>query len=127
MPVNVSVPEPEFVREPVPETTPEYVSVSDLSNARLEFATMLEVATEPVVEPAPIFSVPSEIVSAPVKVFAPESVSEPCPYFVRPYDPEIGPEIVAAVSPIWILESAAIVTVPDNVPAAPKKIAPLLA
>ena len=99
-PDNESVPAPDFCNAPVPETTPEYVSASERLKVSVpEFAT-LPVAIDPVVDPAPTLTVPAEIVSAPVNVFAPFSVSVPVPSLVSlPFAPEITPANVASALP----------------------------
>lgn len=43
---------------------------------------------------------------------------------MRAYDPEIWPEIVPSVYPIWMVVSPCKATLPDRVPAEPKKTAP---
>ena len=56
-----------------------------------EFTTLC-VAIVPTVEPAPTLTVPAEIVSAPVNVFAPDKVNTPVPCLVSlPFAPETTP------------------------------------
>lgn len=108
-PDKVSVPEPDFVSEPVPETTPPYEYASDRFTTSAELFVMLP-ATEPVVEPDPIETVPAEIVRDPRKEFVPVNVSVPVPVFVR------LPEL-ADVVPLYVVEvsSPPDVNVPVNV------------
>jgi hypothetical protein len=91
-PDNVNVPAPNFCNTPVPDTTPAYVKESLRSNFRVPEFTTLCVAIEPVVEPAPALTVPAEIVSEPVNVFAPDKVNVPLPCLVSlPLVPETTP------------------------------------
>ncbi|GJD43422.1 hypothetical protein AFCDBAGC_1274 [Methylobacterium cerastii] len=65
MPDSVSVPAPDLVTLPVPETVPAKVIASERVNASVPLSTTLP-TIEPVVPPAPICSVPAEIVVPPV-------------------------------------------------------------
>jgi hypothetical protein len=65
VPLNVRMPAPDFVTDPVPDTTPTYVYALLRSNVRaLLFVT--SPAIDPVVPPAPTDNVPSLIVVPPV-------------------------------------------------------------
>ena len=71
-----------------------------------------------------IVSPPAETTVLPEYVLTPETDSVPAPALVRFIEaPEMIPEIVPVVATCTV-ESAAIATVPDNVPAAEKLTAP---
>ena len=98
----------------------------DLLKMRVPEFTTLDVSIDPVVDPAPTLTVPTEIVSAPVKVFVPDNVSVPVPILVRPInEPEITPDIVPVVElATCTVDAAAIPTFPERVAAAVKFTAP---
>ena len=98
----------------------------DLLKMRVPEFTTLDVSIDPVVDPAPTLTVPTEIVSAPVKVFVPDNVSVPVPILVRPInEPEITPDIVPVVElATCTVELVDIATEPDSVPAPLKLTTP---
>ena len=84
-------------------------------------------AEPPSADASEIFTVPAEIVVAPVYVFTPDndSVPVPVPPLVNANPPDTTPDTVAVVeSATCTVESAANATVPDNVPPNEKFTAP---
>ena len=65
MPVSVVVPVPICCSEPVPETTPAKVMLSERSKVRIALSETFPVI-DPDVAPLPICSVPAEIVVPPL-------------------------------------------------------------
>ena len=96
-PESVRVPVPDFSTAPAPEITVLTVRAFERLKARVvpEDTTAEVVAIEPVVLPAPIWTVPALTSNAPVKVLAPVRMSVPEPCFIGLPPPEITPAIVA--------------------------------
>ncbi len=106
---RVSVPAADLVNEPVPEITLAKLRLSERLISRIPELAMAPAPREPVVEPAPICSLPAEIVIAPPNVLAPVRMSVPAPDLVRvPLAPEITPPKVPALTVRAVEEPRAI-------------------
>ena len=128
-PDMTSVPLPDCFTPPLPETAVDSVTVSDRLNASVALLTIVEVASEPAVEPAPTVNVPAETVKLPVNVFVAVRTASPDPVFARFPLPEMTPATVSVLplateteldvpvaSAKGLLESRLSVSVAESVP-----------
>ena len=148
-PDKVSVPEPVLVRLPLPALVAPLKVVEVLSPPAVN-APVSVIVPPPAIDPtvsafefmssvpvmvtadpsgitpaAPSFRVPAETVVVPPYVFVADKVNVPEPDFVNANPPDTTPETVPVTDDTTCtVESAAIATVPDNVPAAEKYTAP---
>src|SRR5437762_3353461 len=87
-PVSTNVPEPDWVKEPEPETTPAKVMESERLKASAALFVTLP-AMLPVVPPLPTCRTPAEMVVPPVYVLLPVRMSLPVPLLVTVPVPEM--------------------------------------
>ncbi len=100
----------------MPVIVPPNVTASDRLNASVALLTTPP-ASDPVVPPDPICSVPAEIVVPPVWPTAPVRVNVPVPTLVRLPVPEMGPaNVVDVLSDPTVRAAAPRVTAPPVVP-----------
>ena len=128
--VNVLLVDMLFVTPPAPEITPDNVCVADDAKVKV-LPEAIEIPpayvagdVPPKVPAVATVNPPAEITVSPEYVFTPDTDNVPAPVLVSCFEtPEIIPDISPVVATCTV-ESAAIATVPDNVPAAEKFTAP---
>ena len=116
-PVSAVVPVPACVTVPVPLIAPGTVRVSVRLKLKAALLTMFPVRL-PAVPPAPICSVPAEMVTPPAALLSPVREVVPVPAWVRIPVPRIAPAMVTA-SLRFKITSALLVMLPVTLPLVP--------
>ena len=114
---SVSVPVPFCAMPPPPDTVPENTRLSERAKASVPLVRTSP-ASEPVVPPSPIWSVPAAIVVPPAWVAAPVTTSVPAPCFVSDPLPEMSPPKVD-VSERSKTSAPSLATSPESEPEVP--------